>query len=304
MTTEQIQQEIDRAFGEAERLLQMPPVVSIKDPPIRTIDEDKALTDFSDSSFVFTDITYGVPDSERMIVARHQNGTLSTVDQETRKRLNQIYFPMTGRQIRVPALFSNQHLLDDCLAKERYEFVLDLLTVQYEPYEKQYHEISGHVYQHIDEHRRFNSLRSTRHFGPMAFFLAWHRMIDNLLLDMIAQDLLVNGVDLTVLASTIHNWTIDTDKLDKIRHFSTPTDVQQVLGTHTGTELEKDVGKTKNELQADELCIALLTDFVEKHALKKVQLELAIQTRKEELNHKQQLLDGLHKAHGTGNSNL
>ncbi len=33
------------------------------------------------------------------------------------------------------------------------------------------------VYNHINEHKHFHALESSRHFGPMVFFLCWNRQV-------------------------------------------------------------------------------------------------------------------------------
>ncbi len=33
------------------------------------------------------------------------------------------------------------------------------------------------VYNHINEHKHFHALESSRHFGPMVFYLCWNRQV-------------------------------------------------------------------------------------------------------------------------------
>ena len=48
---------------------------------------------------MFTDITYGIHDRERIIVVRDADGVLRHANGDERDRLNQIYFPHKGRKV-------------------------------------------------------------------------------------------------------------------------------------------------------------------------------------------------------------
>ena len=52
-------------------------------------------------------------------------------------------------------------------------------------------QVTQRTYEHIAESGRFDDLRSTRHFGPMTFYLTIHRKIDSLLIDMLHRHLWV-----------------------------------------------------------------------------------------------------------------
>lgn len=57
--------------------------------------------------------------------------------------------------------------------------------MQFEPDDPDYQAVTREVYEHINREKHFDILRSTRHFGPMVFHLAWTKNIDNLLHEMI-----------------------------------------------------------------------------------------------------------------------
>lgn len=300
MTTEQIQEEVESALQRAEVKLQMPPVMRIKEEYIETLSQDPALQHFDDSDYVFTDITYGVPDADRNIVIRSRDGTLSTAPLDVRKRLNQFYFPLNGRQVRVPKLFEADNL-KVLLSQDAFEFVLDAMCIQFEPYERRFHEISGTVYEYIDEHKRFDALRSTRHFGPMSFFLAWHNSIDNLLLDLIQNDYLDNCVDLVELTCRLQKWAAPAtaDRIGAFRKLASQTNATQTTERSVvDTEIQGSVGKSANQIEADLLAMDIIKAFVQEHSIKKVQLELAIQTYAERAEGQRKLLHGLQTAHG------
>jgi small subunit ribosomal protein S22 len=67
-------------------------------------------------------------------------------------------------------------------------FVLDRACLQFEPDDHMYQDVTATTYEAVERGQHYSSLRSTRHFGPFAFHLAWNRSIDNLLLDLIQTD--------------------------------------------------------------------------------------------------------------------
>ena len=306
MTTEQIQEEVETALQRAEVKLQMPPVMKIREEHVEVLSKDPALQNFDEADYVFTDITYGLNDAERKIVIRSTDGTLSTASLDVRKRLNQFYFPLQGRQVRVPKLFEPENL-KQLLARDAFEFVLDATCIQFEPYEREFHDITAKVYEYIDEHMKFDALRSTRHFGPMAFFLAWHNRTDNLLLDLIKNDYLDNCVDLVQLSCLLHNWPQpQADKLARFQELASTANALDTISKQqrrsiVDDEIEGSVGKTANQLEADRIAMAMIKDFVKERSIKKVQLELAIQTFEERSEAQRKFLQGLQTAHGMSN---
>ncbi|XP_059614120.1 small ribosomal subunit protein mS22 [Phlebotomus argentipes] len=295
LTTEQVQREVEDGLRKARRLLQMPPVVQIKEPEHKIISDDTGLANYSTSDIIFTDITYGVSDFKRKIFIRKVDGKLESAPQDVRKRLNQIYFPSVGRTIRTPKMFEPEYL-KKCLEDHKYEFILNRLTVQFEPYEKDFHDVAAQTFLHLNESREFNQLRSTRHFGPMAFFLAWHRLTDNLLFDMIKRDFLMNGVELVELQCHLNNLPLPAEEL--FNQLNSLRGQETTSGSALEHQIENQVGKSEEELTLDRLCMDILKEFVQSHAQKKAQLELALQTHAEALEEKKRILDGLKTAHG------
>lgn len=236
------------------------------------------------------------------------DGTLQYAPLETAKRMKQIYVPLNGRKLRTPRMFQKEHL-QRCLNEFQYEFILDRLCVQFEPTERDFHDIANQVYIHINEHKKFNDLRSTRHFGPMVFFFAWHKNIDDLLGDMIKRDFLRNGIELIALLYKLHGIenksSILLAKLDNISKTSAKAlaELRKTYAPAASTddiheEIKTAIGKSREDFSADEDCLKFIEDYVKQHALKKVQLELAIQTFKEVNDEKKKLYEGLRKAHG------
>ena len=65
-------------------------------------------------------------------------------------------------------------------------------------------QVSHRIYDHAAETKSFDALRSTRFFGPMAFYFAWSKNVELLLIDMIQRDLLWEAIDLLQLYQIIH----------------------------------------------------------------------------------------------------
>lgn len=296
MTTKQFEDEVRSKFAHAQHLLQMPPVMQMTKEERKIISSDPALAKFSGNSFVFTDVTFGLKNDDRSIVIRHPDGVLEEAPAEVRKRCYQIYFPMVGRKFRDPKMFEDVNL-KRLMDIDAFEFILDKLCIQFEPNEPRYHEIASQVYQAVSEKQCFDLLRSTRHFGPMAFYFAWHKLIDDLLLDMIRRDYLKNGVELICLMFKLNAIEADTSILQKI---SAVDDVERqikstidALLSRVDTSVKK-IDKTNEDLKTDELCYEFIQEsFVKQHSLKKGQLESALQSYKERHNELKEIAQGV-----------
>lgn len=290
MTELQIKDEVKRAAEQAKEYLQMPPVVKIIEDEHKVISNDPALKSFSDADMVFTDITFGLKNSERSVVIRKTDGSLENASYDVRKRVYQIYFPLKGREFRTPKMFEDAYL-KNVLEQHQYEFVLDRLCLQFEPYEQEFHEISSKVYQHVNECKKFDDLRSTRHFGPFVFYLAWHKMIDDLILDMIKRDYLKNAVEVILLMYKLNSIEESSGILKKIEALSPEEDpvtekINELLNKG------RKVGKTSEDFKVDEICFDFIQNFVKNHSMKKNILELALQTYKEIHDHEKASTEG------------
>lgn len=203
MTDSELQQALAETNAKADEILQMPPVLPVRDPRDRVISRDPALQGLETSRLVFTDITFGVPDSKRVIIVRETDGTLRDAEWELRDRMNQLYFPRAGRELTPPKMFSDE-FFKDVLERKEYEFILDRACTQFEPDDELYQKACSAVYEAINENCDFEKLRSTRHFGPFVFYLAWHKNIDNLLLDLIETSNIEEAGKLVALYGKLH----------------------------------------------------------------------------------------------------
>ena len=68
------------------------------------------------------------------------------------------------------------------LGTEKYLYVLDKNCVQFEPDHPNYIETAQYVYDFIDTMGHYEVLHSTRHYGPMVFYLVWEKKADNLII--------------------------------------------------------------------------------------------------------------------------
>ncbi|XP_017786003.1 PREDICTED: 28S ribosomal protein S22, mitochondrial [Nicrophorus vespilloides] len=218
MTDEQLQKAMDDANNRAETMLQIPPAVAIRKDDGEVIHKDPALKGLETSRFVFTDITFGISNVDRLIVVRETDGTLKKAEGPLRDRMNQVYFPIHGREIRIPKMFEESRL-KKVLDEKEYEFVLDRASLQFEPDDPEYQKVTSTTYLHLNENHGFDCLRSTRHFGSMVFFLTWFKNIDNLLLELIETSRINEATVLIELYSKIHNVEFGCKGIELVEKF-------------------------------------------------------------------------------------
>lgn len=248
MTDEQLEEAFQEAQKKADELLQIPPALAIHEPSSKVYSVDPALQGLETSRLVFTDITFGLKDTERLIVVREPDGTLKDAEWEVRNRVNQIYFPRKGRSIKAPRVFEDNYL-EDLLKRKEYEFILDLACVHFEPNEKDYQRVTSITYQYLNDNHDFELLRSTRHFGALTFFLVWNRQIDNLLLDLIETSHIDEANNLLELYGKVHNMKYDSDgKLKAVRQFI-EKDSTKKGALELAIQAYEDVQRQKEELE-------------------------------------------------------
>lgn len=203
MTEDQLAQAVELATEQAKHLLKMPPVLPERKPIDDVLSEDKILDGMDTAKYVFTDITYNIPHRERFIVVREPTGTLRKASWEERDRLIQVYFPKEGRKLTAPLIFKEENL-KMVFSQDRHEDVLNLCLVQFEPDSSEYIRVHAATYEDIDKHSKYELLRSTRHFGGMAWYLVNARRVDGLVVDMLKRELIQDAVSLVSLFHMIH----------------------------------------------------------------------------------------------------
>lgn len=218
MDDDELKAALEEAQKGAEELLQMPPVVPVRESLHKILIKDPALQGLDTASVVFTDITFGVKDNERIIVIRKPDGTLCEANWNIRDRMNQVYFPKKGKKLNTPLMFEDAYI-ERLLNRKEYEFILDRACVQFEPNSSEYQKITSITYEHLNENSDFDCLRSTRHFGPLVFFLSWHKNIDNLMLELIETSRIEESVHLLKLYGKMHNIYFEGDDLVAIQEY-------------------------------------------------------------------------------------
>lgn len=243
MTDEELQKAMTDAKNRIDNLTQMPPVVAIRKPLERIYSKDPALQGLDTSTFVFTDITFGTRNTERLVIVRDTDGTLRDASFDVRDRMNQLYFPISGRTLKQPKMFEDNYL-ESLLNRKEYQFLLDRTCIQFEPDSHDYQRVSSITYQCVDKNNDFNLLRSTRHFGPLTFFLIWFKSIDNLLLDVIETNHIEEAIHLIKLYADIHKLDIKGQNLDLIenyigKHATKKAPLELVLQSYKEAEEER-----------------------------------------------------------------
>ncbi|ELK33202.1 28S ribosomal protein S22, mitochondrial [Myotis davidii] len=165
--------------------------------------EDKILEGTETAKYVFTDISYSIPHRERFIVVREPSGTLRKASWEERDRMIQVYFPKEGRKTLTPIIFKEENL-KTMYSQDRHADVLNLCVAQFEPDSADYIKVHHQTYEDIDKHGKYDLLRSTRHFGGMAWYFVNKKKIDGLLIDQIQRDLVEDATSLVQLYHILH----------------------------------------------------------------------------------------------------
>uniref|UniRef100_A0A8C7BB59 Mitochondrial ribosomal protein S22 n=1 Tax=Neovison vison TaxID=452646 RepID=A0A8C7BB59_NEOVI len=175
MTQAQLEEATRKAIEAAKVRLKMPPVLEERAPINDVLAEDKILEGTETAKYIFTDISYSIPHRERFIVVREPSGRLRKASWEERDRMIQVYFPKEGRRVLTPVIFKEENL-----------------------------KIHHQTYEDIDKHGKYDLLRSTRHFGGMAWYLVNKKKIDGLLIDQIQRDLVDDATNLIQLYHLLH----------------------------------------------------------------------------------------------------
>jgi len=110
LTDKQLKEEQEKTIERGRAKLQMPPVLSEAKENIEILEKDEMLNGFSSSKHLFIDISLGISIRDRLIVARDIDGTLRTATLDEKRRMRQIYFPISGRELVMPKMFEEENL--------------------------------------------------------------------------------------------------------------------------------------------------------------------------------------------------
>jgi small subunit ribosomal protein S22 len=159
--------------------------------------------------------------------------------------------------LETPKMFEQEQLLRILDDPTRYLFVLERACLQFEPDEHDYIRVSSTVYEHIHAKRQFDQLRSTRHFGPMTFYLANNKKIDLLLQDMIERSLLADASALVRLYCILNDLQFEqfrkSNDFDTVKQF---VKSEQCASNHRH-ELELTLQKYQQSLQTSNRAVSI-----------------------------------------------
>ena len=95
-------------------------------------------------------------------------------------------------------------------------FILERTCQQFEPDDPFFIKITHRVYETINEKSHFDSIKSTRFYGPMVFHLTVKKSIDNLLLNYLTNGQLELAKELVQLFNIVHEivWSDGTSLSD------------------------------------------------------------------------------------------
>ncbi|KAL7642939.1 UNVERIFIED_CONTAM: hypothetical protein RMT77_006228 [Armadillidium vulgare] len=235
LALESMEEENKIALETAKTFLQMPPVIQERKPIKEVLSYDPEIQGLDTSNIIFTDISFGVSDRERLIVVREPNGILRKATWDERDRMNVIYNPRKGCHFRTPEVFEAEYLRD-ALRRKEYLFVLDFACAQFEPDDPKYQEVTQETFEHVAKHRNFDILHSTRHFGPMCFYFAWNKKINDLLGHLIENERIEDSVELIRLYyiindnSKLSNLDKEEAKINLIKNFIKEEKLEGELG--------------------------------------------------------------------------
>jgi len=290
MTDEDLNKERQRVAERLRAKLQVPPMLHARTPSERVLARDPELEGLHDSKLVCLDISPDISDRKRMMSVREPDGTLRTASWDERGRVTQVFLPVEGRTV-TPAKMFEEPQLTECLDREDYVPVLDRACLQYEPDDPDYIRVSQTAYEHVDAGRRYERLQNTRHFGALAFYLAWNRRIDNLLLHFIQLARLDHAVRLITLYRLLHlsepisdktslseqAASLSESKTDSAGPVSGQDTSAERAGSQSQSSTSSDSESSDVEQDPESLLIAAIRDYIENASVKRPVLELALQ---------------------------
>ena len=204
MTDEELKISRDRVKRRADKILELPPYKApTEEGEPEVLSRDPEIAEVLTEKIVFTDISAGFSDTNRLIVVRETDGTLRRATREERYRMNQTYYPHPDRFYEKPKMFEPENM-NRLLDQQEYKYILERAIVQFEPSDPEYHSVFNSVFTKMDEERSYEKLWGTRYFGSLAFHLTINGTIDNLLEYLLNKDEVDRAVALVNLYYTLH----------------------------------------------------------------------------------------------------
>jgi len=203
LTVEEYEIERTRGFLRAKKKLKMPPVMAPRKPGGEVISSDSQLDKLLEHKMVFTDVTYGLKDRDRIVVVRETDGTLRNSTWDEKMRMCQTFFPRQGRECFLPRMFQPEFLMR-ALEHVSATYLLDSACAQLEPDDPDYIRVVHAVYDDVDRKGTYDELYSTRLFGGLVFYLACVARVDGLMLDRLMRGRLADAADVVRLVNMLH----------------------------------------------------------------------------------------------------
>jgi small subunit ribosomal protein S22 len=223
MTDKELEISLDRVNRRGRKILELVPYKAPhSEEDADVLSKDPELQGYMDAPIVFTDISPGSNDRNRLIAVRETNGLLRRATREERLRMNQIYYPNESRFHAMPPMFEDVHL-QPVLDRRDYIFILDRACVQFEPDEPDFHRVCNRTFDHINEHKEYDVLRSNRYFGSFVFYHVINDNMDGLLQHFIEKENMSDAQLLIQLYYQIHTEkqaefkTVPDDPVKQIR---------------------------------------------------------------------------------------
>jgi len=261
VTTKELNYMETGAKRKAERKVQMPPVMNPRKDTEKILDEDPAIVGYDAAKLVFTDISFGIHDRDRLIYVREPDGKLRAAKWEERDRLNQIYFPTEGRKINIPLVFTDDQVLDEALEQpNNYEHILNRTCVQFEPDHPLFIKTASRVYDKVDEMCHYEDLFSTRHYGPMIFHFVWEKKCDNFLMFLLQSRMLEAALAVVKLYGLIHP---ESKVAQSLKSHETDDGGESRMDAETQLEADQDFALLKQYIAQDSLFGAKLNACLE-----------------------------------------
>lgn len=203
LTVEEYEIEKTRGNLRARQKLKIPPVMAPRAPGGDVISAEPKLDKLLEFKLVFTDITNGVKDRDRVVVVRDVDGTLRNASWDEKMRLCQTYFPKSGREAFLPRVFQTE-FLTQALKHVSATYLLNHACAQLEPDDPDYIRVTHAIYEDVDLKGTYEELHSTRMFGGLAFYLGGVARLDGLILDRLLRGRIADAADLVRLLNVLH----------------------------------------------------------------------------------------------------
>jgi len=203
LTVEEFEIERTRGFLRARKKLKIPPVMAPRKPGGDVISQNSQLDKLLEHKMIFTDITYGLKDRDRVVVVRETDGTLRDSTWDEKMRMCQTFFPRLGRETFLPRMFKPE-FLSHALSHVSATYLLESACAQLEPDDPDYIRVVHAVYDDVDQKGTYDELYSTRFFGGLVFYLTCVARLDGLMLNRLIKGTLADAADVVKLLNILH----------------------------------------------------------------------------------------------------